>query len=190
MTVADQLASGQVPIAYFAELDFADAALYLTTWNHNLEWGARTWVGLGSLVGISKLANAETPAYPALDLTLAVGDPALLAKARGNTTNYRGRDATLYRYVMSDTHQYLGEPELVWAGEMSQVLVSTGNGADEGGNITLRCEQRGRAQRSSQSLRLTSAQHELRYPGDTALRRKEALLAKPQTWLSKKFQQI
>lgn len=185
--VDDQLASASVPVAFFAALDFADGMQRLTTWSQSIAWGGFTWIGLGALCGVSKVASSERPAYPALDLSLAVGAD-LLALARGNVSNYRGRDATLYRYILSDDHTYLGEPELIWAGEMSQVRIDTGDG--KGGTVALRCEQRGRAQRNSQSLRLVSAQHEERFPGDTAFRRKEALIAKPQLWLSKKFQTV
>lgn len=184
-----QLASAQVPVAYFAELAFADGTQRLTSWSSSIVWGGYTWLGLGALVGISKVPTSERPQYPALDFTLNIGNPALLALARGNVENYRGRDATLYRYILSDNNGYLGEPELVWAGEMSQVRIDTGDGRDRVGTVSLRCEQRGRAQRNSTSLRLVSAQHELRFPGDTALRRKEELMAKPQLWLSKRFQQ-
>jgi hypothetical protein len=188
--VDDQLASGNVPEVYFVELAFAGGMIRVTTWSTSLDWGGYTWTGLGALVGISKVASSERPQYPALDLSLGVQNPTILGLARGNVENYRGRDANLYRYILSDTLQYLGDPELVWAGEMSQVRIDTGDGQKRPASITLRCEQRGRAQRNSTSLRLVSAQQEQRFPGDTALRRKEELIAKPQLWLSKKFQQI
>jgi hypothetical protein len=188
--VDDQLASLQVPTAYFAELDFVDGMIRLTSWNTNIIWGGYTWSGLGSLASISKVATSERPQYPAVDFTLGVQNPTILSLARGNVENYRGRDANLYRYVLSDANTYLGDPELIWAGEMSQVRIDSGDGRTKAASITLRCEQRGRAQRNSTSLRLVSAQQEQRFPGDTALRRKEELIAKPQLWLSKKFQQV
>jgi hypothetical protein len=58
---------------------------------------------------------------------------------------------------------------------MSQVRIDTGDG--KGGTIALRCEQRGRSQRNASSLRLVAAQHEVLYPGDTAFRHKEQLIA-------------
>ena len=188
--VDDQLATGFVPMAYFAEFDFVGGEIRLTSWGANITWGGYTWIGLGALVGISKVATSERPQYPAIDFSLGVGNPTILSFARGNVGNYRGRDANLYRYILSNDNAYLGDPELVWAGEMSQVRIDTGNGVDKGASISLRCEQRGRAQRNSQSLRLVSAQQEERFPGDTALRRKEELIAKPQLWLSKKFQTV
>lgn len=185
--VDDQLASTSVPIAYLVELDFTTGMQRLTTWNTSIVWGGHTWQGLGALAGISKVASAERPQYPAVDLSLAVGAE-LFALARGNVETYRGRDATIYRYIMADDYTWIGEPELVWAGEMSQVRIDTGDGT--AGTVSLRCEQRGRTQRNGESLRLNAAQHEARWPGDTAFRRKEALVGQPQTWLSKKFQQL
>lgn len=187
MSVDGQLATSQVPVAYLAALDFTTGVQRLTTWNFNVQWGGYTWYGLGLLCNLGKVSSSERPAYPAVDMSLSV-DSTMLALARGNVTNYRGRSAQLWRYVMGDDHQYTGEPDLIWVGEMSQVRIDTGDG--RGGTITMRCEARGRSQHNSESLRLVSAQHELRFPGDTALRRKEALIAKPQLWLSKKFQQV
>jgi hypothetical protein len=187
--VDDQLASSQVPTAYFFELDFVGGMIRLTTWSTNILWGGNTWTGLGSIVGLSKVAASERPQYPAVDIALAVQNPTILGLARGNVENYRGRDANIYRYIMSDANAYLGDPKLIWAGEMSQVRLDSGDGLSKQASITLRCEQRGRAQTNSTSLRLVSAQQELRFPGDTALRRKEELIAKPQLWLSKKFQE-
>lgn len=188
--VDDQLASLQVPAAYFAEMDFVDGMIRLTTWNANIIWGGFTWSGLGALASVSKVATSERPQYPAVDFTLGVQNPTILGLARGNVENYRGRDVNLYRYILSDANTYLGDPELIWAGEMSQVRIDTGDGKNKAASISLRCEQRGRAQRNSTSLRLVSAQQEQRFPGDTALRRKEELIGKPQLWLSKKFQQV
>jgi hypothetical protein len=188
--VDDQLASQQVPTAYFMELDFLGGMIRLTTWSVSILWGGFTWTGLGAVVSLSKIATSERPQYPALDIGLSVQNPTILGLARGNVENYRGRDANLYRYILSDDNTYLGDPELGWAGEMSQVRIDTGDGRTKAASITLRCEQRGRAQRNSTSLRLVSAQQEQRFPGDTALRRKEELIAKPQLWLSKKFQRI
>lgn len=189
-TVDDQLASSSVPVAYLAEMHFDSGVLRLSTWNTDLSWDGNTWVGLAGLCGVSKVQSADRPQYPALDLSLSVGNADVITHARGNVQNYRGRPVYLYRMVMDDEHQPIDDPELVWAGEMSQVLIDSGDGMKNTPSITLRCEQRGRSQRNSSSLRLTSAQHEARFPGDTALRRKEALIAKPQVWLSKKFQQI
>jgi hypothetical protein len=188
--VDDQLATNHVPTAYFVELDFLAGMIRLTTWSTSIVWGGFTWIGLGALVGISKVPTSERPQYPAVDFSLSVANPTTLSLARGNVETYRGRDANLYRYILSDNNTYLGDPELVWAGEMSQVRLDTGDGKGRGASISLRCEQRGRAQRNSASLRLVSAQHEQRFPGDTALRRKEELMAKPQLWLSKRFQQV
>lgn len=188
--VDDQLASDTVPAAYFAEFDFVGGVIRLTTWSVNITWGGFTWTGLGALAGISKVPTSERPQYPAVDFSLSVSNPSILGLARGNVENYRGRDANLYRYILTDDHTYLGEPELIWAGEMSQVRIDTGDGKGKSASIVLRCEQRGRAQRNSQSLRLVSGQQEQRFPGDTALRRKEELMAKPQLWLSKRFQQV
>jgi hypothetical protein len=184
-----QLAKAATPIAYFVELAFSTGTVRLTTWGVTINWGGFDWIGLGSIVGISKVAVSERPQYPAVDLSLSVGNPSILTLARGNVETYRGLDANVYRYILTDNNTYAGDPDLIWAGEMSQVRLDTGDGKTKGASITLRCEQRGRAQTNSTSLRIVAAQQEQRFPGDTALRHKEELMGQPQVWLSKKFQQ-
>lgn len=190
MTVDAQLASPVVPVLFLAELQFASGTLRLTSWNHNLDWAGHTWTGLGALVTVSAVKASERNEYPALDLGLQVGNDALLALALGNATDYRRRAALLYQCVLDDQLRPLGDPELVWGGQMSQVRVNTGNGEDAPGLVTLRCELPGRDRRGARTLRLNNAQQQERHPGDTFLSRIEAMAGKPQPWLSVRFQKV
>lgn len=68
--------------------------------------------------------------------------------------------------------------------------MSTGDGAEDKGALTMRCEQPGKDSRNAMSQRLTNQQQSKRYPGDTGLSRMAELAGGPQTWLTKKFQQV
>lgn len=189
MTVQAQRASGHVPVLALAEMHFTTGVQRYTTWGHNVPWAGFEWLAVG-LVSISPVKTSERLEYPAMDLGLQVGNPALLALALEDPATYRRRDIALYQAFMTDDLQPLGEPELFWAGYMDQVRVNTGDGEDNKGSISLRCEMQGRDSRVSRSLRLNNAQHQARFAGDTFLSRVEALAGKPTPWLSRRFQQI
>lgn len=189
MTVAQQLASGHVPLLYLAEMHFTTGVQRYTTWGHNLPWAGHTWLAVG-LVSVSPVKQGEKLEYPAMDIGLQVGSPSLFALTLENPATYRRRDINLYQAFLDDELKPLGDPELCWAGYMDQLRVHTGDGQGEGGSITLRCEMQGKDTRLVRSLRLNNAQHQARWPGDTFLTRVEALAGKPTPWLSRRFQQI
>ncbi len=189
MTVEAQRASGHVPVLYLAEMHFTTGVQRYTTWGHSLPFNGFDWLPVG-LVSVSPVKTGERLDYPAMDIGLQVGNPALLALALENPATYRRRDIVLYQAFLTDDLQPLGEPELCWAGYMDQVRVNTGDGEDNKGSISLRCEKQGRDSRAARSLRLNNAQHQARFPGDTFLSRVEALAGKPTPWLSRRFQQI
>jgi hypothetical protein len=188
-TVTDQLASGHVPWLYLAELSFASGPVRLCTWSHAIDWMGHTWQGLATAVEVSAVKAGEQLAYPALDIALNIGSDAILAIARGSAAAYRGRPITLYLGVLDDALRPLGDPEIAWAGVMSQIRLSTGDGERDRGSVVMRCEQQGRDNRAATSLRLNDAQHQARWPGDTFLTRMEALTGQPVPWLTKRFQQ-
>jgi hypothetical protein len=189
MTVDAQLASGHVPHLYLVEMAFTTGTARVTNWGHTIAWGGHDWQAAGAF-GIGAFADSERLEYPSLEIGLNVANPALLALARGQVHTYRRRPITVRRVVLDDENRWLDEPEVVWAGVMDQVRTNTGDGERAPASVVLRCEIPGRDGRAAQSLRLNYAQHQARYPGDTGLSRVEALRGKPQTWLSKKFQQV
>lgn len=190
MTAADQRASGAVPTLLLVELQFVGGTQRLTTWSHAVDLLGYTWQALGSLVSVGRMVQSDTLQYPALELTLNVGNPAHLALALGAPAQYRRRPITVWECELDDELRPYAEPELVWAGLMDQVRVKTGDGEKEQGSVTLRCELPGRDNRQATGLRLNHAQHIARHPGDTGLSRIEQITGQPRTWLTKRFQRV
>ena len=190
MTVDAQLASVHAPVLHLVELNFAGGTARLTTWSHNLTWAGHTWAGINCVSSVSAVKVTDRPQYRAMDLGLYPSNDALLATALGDPAEYRGRALSVYQAVMDDNLVPLGDPELVWYGQMSQVRINTGDGETQRGSVVMRGEQQGRDSRAARSLRLNHAQHVARHPGDTFLSRIETLAGKPVPWLSKRFQQI
>lgn len=190
---AGQLQQVQQPgsgAALLAQMHFTTGTLRYSTWGGPLRALGVDWDYLpAGLVKVSEVRASEGIEYPALDLTLGVPDPAILPLAVGHESTYRGRPLYLYLCVMDHALRVVDEPQLVWAGVMDQVQMSTGDGEEDMGAITLRCEQPGKDSRNAMSRRLSDQQHRKQYPGDTGLSRLSELAGGPQTWLTKRFQE-
>lgn len=189
----NQLLQAQQPstgVALLAEMNFTTGTKRYSTWGGSLHALGHDWEFLPGVVNIGAMQQSEGIEYPAMDLTLAVPDPAILGLAVGTEKTYRGRLIKLYMAVMDDVFRLVDDPQVVWVGVMDQVQMNTGDGAEDKGTITLRCEQPGKDSRNAMSQRLTHQQQIKKYPGDTGLSRMAEISGGPQTWLSKKFQQV
>lgn len=188
-----QLAQVQQPttaMALLAEMHFTTGIRRLSTWGGSLHALGYDWEYLPGVAAVSTVQEAENIEYPAVDLTLALPDPSILGLAVGTEKTYRGKLFRLYLAIMDDVFRLVDEPQLIYVGVMDQVQMNTGDGNEDKGSITLRCEQPGKDSRNAMSQRLTQAQHVKKYPGDTGLSRLAELAGGPQTWLTKRFQQI
>lgn len=193
MLTPNQLLQAQRPataVALLAEMQFTTGAMRLSTWEGSLQALGHDWAYLPGVMGISGVQQAENIEYPAIDLTLALPDPSILALAVGSEKTYRGRLFRLYMAIMDDEFRLVDDPQPLYVGVMDQVQMSTGDGAEDKGALTMRCEQPGKDSRNAMSQRLTNQQQSKRYPGDTGLSRMAELAGGPQTWLTKKFQQV
>ena len=188
MTVEAQLASTHVPVLFLVEMGFVSGTVRLTSWSHNIPWMGHDWLALGTLSSVTPIKLSDRAEYPAMDLGLSVANDAILALSLGSPADYRHRPVTIYQAFLDDEFRPLEEPELAWAGEMSQVRLNTGAGEGDHGSVVMRCEQQGKDKRGARSLRLNNAQHQRRWPGDTFLTRIEGLSGKPVPWLSVRFQ--
>ncbi len=185
-----------VGVVWMAELDFASGLQRLTTAPRNITVGGNTWTGLGLFAGVADLAEGSDSAAQQLTLSLAVTDTAMLALAMGGVQGYRGRPARLYLQLLDEAFQPVALPVRRWAGVMNKVqidrkpadVMASGPGS---GSINLLCTRSGMARaRHAQGLRLTDAQQQARYPGDTGLRYVRTLIEQPARWLSKAFQRV
>lgn len=193
MLTPNQLLQAQRPataVALLAEMQFTTGTMRLSTWEGSLQALGHDWAYLPGVMGIRGVQQAENIEYPAIDLTLALPDPSILALAVGSEKTYRGRLFRLYMAIMDDEFRLVDDPQPLYVGVMDQVQMSTGDGAEDKGALTMRCEQPGKDSRNAMSQRLTNQQQSKRYPGDTGLSRMAELAGGPQTWLTKKFQQV
>ena len=189
MTTVDQQAALERPkatVAYFVELHFAAGVSRICSYSNTFSWGGYDWIGLGLVGSISPVEETAGVASSAMTFGLDVVNSPMLAIAVGDVENYRGRSAKLYFCPLTENGVLIDEPEICWRGIMDTMIA----GADgEEGQITLKCETSAYGIRRRQSLRLNAAQQKQRHPTDTGLDYLTDLIAKPQLWLTVRFQQ-
>ena len=173
-------------VAYFMELQFTTATQYLSTWNRNYTWNSQLWLGLGGLVSVSTISESESTVSNSLSFNLNAADPSWIALAVGDDSVYRRRLALLYMCPIGDDGLLIDTPELCWRGRMDTVAIGVN---EDSGSISLKCETAAYAFKRRPTLRINSSQQKKVYPTDTGFDYLEDLIAKPQLWLSKKFQE-
>lgn len=194
-TASARLAASVRGVAWLAALDFSGGMLRLASWPVDVQSGGNTYLGVGRLFDVANLHESADSAADRLSLSFTAVDVALLALAVADPTAYRGRVATLSLQVFDDAYQPAGAAVLRWRGYMDKMQVSRqppdAEGGGSRGRIELVCSRAGMARsRNTDGLRLTDAQQQARYPGDTGLRYVRTLIEQPTLWLSKRFQQI
>lgn len=190
MTTSAQQTALEKPVvhaAWFVEFFFVSGTLRLCSYGATYTWGGYDWIGLGSLGKISPVDEASGVASSAMMFGLNVAQPSVLALAVGNVEDYRGQPAKLYFCPLDENGVLIDTPEICWAGLMDSMSVGIDG---EEGQITLKCETSSYGLKRRPSMRLNAAQQKQRHPTDTGFDFLNNLIAQPQLWLSRKFQQI
>lgn len=190
MTTVPQQTALEKPVAstaWFVELQFKSGTLRLCSYSQTFTWGGYDWLGFGAIGSISPIEESSGVNSRAMMFSLNVADSSLLALALGTVEDYRGQPAKLYFCPLSETGTLIDTPELCWRGIMDTAVIGVDG---EQGQITLKCETSSYGLKRRPSLRLNAAQQKHRYPTDTGFDYLNDLIADPQVWLSKKFQQI
>lgn len=186
------LAARSRGVHWLIELDFTSGTLAYTTAPIDVTSGGVTYRGVSNLADVSSLSESEDSSDTKLTLGFTVVNQAVLAATLGIIESYRGRAARLYLQLFDDTFTPVGTKVLRWSGYMDKVAVNRTRSATSGGEslgrIELQCSRAGLARaRNFKGLRLTNAQQQQRFPGDTGLRYVQTLLEQPSVWLSKRF---
>jgi hypothetical protein len=182
-------------VCYLVECDFSSGILRATTYATELTSGGNVYQRLGNALTISRINESEDTDTSEIQLQLAVADPTLLALAIGDATVYRGRAVRIYlQMLQSGVPQ--GAAVKRWSGYMTKTSVertkksNNADGTAPGGVVRLNCARAGLARvRRNEGLRITHAQHLLRYPGDMGYEYIAGLIEKPTRWLSRPFQE-
>jgi hypothetical protein len=173
---------------YFVAFYFVSGTAYVCTAGQTITWGGHDWLGLGSVGSISQVEEAAGAASSALNFGLNIAQPSWLAESIGAVEDYRGQPAKMYMCPLDEQFRMVDTPQICWRGIMDTVVVGVNA---EVGQAVMKCETSayGVKMRRS-SLRLNAAQQKQKHPTDTGFDYLTNLIAFPQMWLSKKFQQI
>lgn len=190
MTTVDQQAALEKPkvdCAWFVELQFVSGTVRVCNYTQTYTWGGYEWIGLGSLGSIGVIDESGGIGSSPLMFGLNVAQVSILALAIGDAADYRGRPAKLYFCPLNEAGVPIDTPEQCWRGTMDTMAVGVDG---ESGQISLKCETSAFNLKRRSSARINYAQQKQRHPADTGLKFLNDLIANPQLWLSRKFQQI
>ena len=176
------VASANVPMLIFVELDFDDEAVRVTNAPYTFQWNGYSWIGLGKLGGIE--AIDEGSSLEARGIALQVsgvpvsgeGDSEFIEIALGE--HYQGRDCRVWVAVLDDQFSIVGNPKLIFLGRMDDMDIVLGATA----TITLRAQSRLADLERPRVLRYNDATQQELYPGDRGLEFVEQMVEKAVVW--------
>ena len=190
-TAAARITATERGVAWLVSLEFTSGTVYFTSAPVEISSGGQTYLALGSLVDVANVQESADTAADHLSLKFTVASAAMLAAALVDPAIYRGKAANLSLQLFDTGFQPAGAAVLRWRGYMDRMQISRSTGDKVGGVIEVQCSRAGMARaRRAEGLRLTDAQQQSRYPGDTGLRYVRTLLETPSLWLSKRFQEV
>lgn len=190
-TATARLAAPERGVAWLASLGFSNGTSYFTTAPIDVPYAGNTYLALGTFVEILNVQESADAGADQVVLKFSVTSAAMLAAALVDPVIYRGKPVLLSLQLFDAEFRPAGAPVDRWRGYMDRVQISRTTGERVIGYVEIQCSRAGMARaRRSEGLRLTDAQQQSRYPGDTGLRYVRTLLEKPSLWLSKRFQEV
>lgn len=191
-TASARIVAPERGVAWLVSLAFTNGTSYFTNAPVEVVSGGQTYLALGSLVEVANVQESADTAADHLTIKFTVANAAILAAAMVDPSIYRGKTATLSLQLFDREFQPAGAAVLRWRGYMDRMQISRTTDNERAiGYVELQCSRAGMARvRRAEGLRLTDAQQQTRYPGDTGLRYVRTLLEKPSLWLSKRFQEL
>jgi len=160
------LASGIVPLAFFAELSFRGRTERYWSGSCPLVWDGQTWLGVGSLGGASPLQSSEDFRANGLNLTLAgLPKEAFTDFQSLAAEQYKGRPARFIIAIMDNAFQSVVHaiPRYFTIDTLDYEL-----DADTGVTVTVALEVETRRASRARVRRYTPQDQESAFPGDKA----------------------
>jgi hypothetical protein len=161
------LASGNIPLAFFAELSFRSGVERYWSGASPIIWDGKTWLGVGQLGAIGPMESSED--FRANGVTLGLyGLPRSVYHTDFNSltaTDYKGRSARLVTAIMTPNFQTVVHPIPRY---FSIDTLDYELDAETGASITVGLEVETRRASRARVRRYTPQDQALDFPGDTA----------------------
>lgn len=182
-------------VAWMVEMLFTSGTQRFTNAPVDIPAFGQNFIGLANLVGVSPVTESENTTTERMTFSFSVVNQAMLALTLGSVDTYRGRKIKLYLQFLTEDFKPDGDPVPRWFGYMDKVQVSRrsadAGGGTNSGTIEMIASRAGMARaRNYEGLRLTHAQHIIRFPGDNGLEYVQRLVEQPSRWLSRRFQEL
>lgn len=126
--------------ALFVEAHFATGVAYIWSGYGTISWNGQSWLGVGSLLGVSVIDESVTIEAKGITLTLSGIDQSLLADALQEFQV--GAPALVYLGLFDGSTSpptLIADPITSWAGKMDQPVIDVGG---ESATIAINCENR------------------------------------------------
>jgi hypothetical protein len=149
--------------ALLVSIGFKSSTSYMWSGLGTLVWHSQSWIGIGSLLGVSLLEEGTTVEAKGLTITLSGLDPTLLTECVGDFK--LGLPVNVYLGIFDSTGAVIADPLVCWSGfsDLPEIEMS-GTTA----TIALNAESRLLELNVSSDRRYTLEQSQLEAPGDVA----------------------
>lgn len=182
MAVSNALAAETVVRSCAVELDFASGVLRAAGSPCDIAFGGNTYLGVGSLGGISSVQESTELRSYGLTLSLAGIPRDAVAIAMGE--HYQGRRGTVWEVVLDpSTYLPLADPICVFRGRMDQMVVHLGETA----TIQLTMTNRLADWERPRLRRYTDEDQRRDYPSDDGFRFVPSTAEKELVWPARGF---
>jgi len=171
------LQSNLIRPAFLADIQFRSMTSHVWTGPCPITWNGHTYSGIGSLGKISAVSEGSSVQAEGMSVTLSGIDPTLLSESM--TDIQLGAPATVWFALFDQNLNVLGTPYPLFVGQVDQPQLDIGL---EELAITLKLENRMVNLQRANMRRLTSADQNLYYPGDTAFNWVEILNDQALLW--------
>lgn len=163
-SVYNACGASTVRLAYLVELAFDTAPLRIWSGQGNFTWAAnsKTFSGLGDLLSISGVQEAQRIEANGIDLTLSGVSTAMISVVLAE--NYRNRRARVWLALFDNTTgTLLADPVSVFAGRIDTISLTD---AGESAEVRIACESRLIDLKRARERRYTHEDQVDLYPGD------------------------
>lgn len=175
--VATGIAQTVVPLAFFAEFQFASGTLRMWSGYGDKVWAGQTWTGAGDLAGISPVDEMTELGAAGLAFSLAGVPNSLRAIALSDA--YRGRLCKAWLGILDGAGAVTGSYQF-YGGRMDIMTIEGASPTTS--QISIQSENRLIDLFRARTSRHTNAEQQRLSPGDTSLSRIAKLAERPLPW--------
>ena len=157
------LGQGNLPVALLFEGTFATGPVYLWTGYGSIDWNGHTWIGIGTLGGVSPIDEGSTVEARGITVTLSGIDAGLLTDVLSEFV--LNAPMTLYLAGLNGG-AIIADPIVAFAGTLDQPTIDA---AAETATISINCENKLLSMNVAADRRYTADDQQRDWPGDLGM---------------------